>query len=927
VAQHRIRDLEEKLALLNDGSTVPRAEYERLEMRLHHEQDDNLQVSRGYRELKTRYDDSQNQIHVLEEKLAQAKAALKPKVETTTMKDAKIAELELRLARYESLDVKNNKDAIQGIAERKRLLETNKRFEAHVADLDRALAEMINRNKELTRSLAESQERNDRLSLELANQKKIITQMEHSVARARKDGRETRDRNSDHRLDHVELDFADAKQQLLVANHTIRELQSRVEVLEKFEKRSIQLQSALNQRDQEIIKLQDSVDQSELELQSLRVSAEEFRKQIDIYRDERDQAKESEADHIQAMKVAIEQYRKRTDGEFKRNATLQQEVTAARHELQTVQDELAQFLSGTYGLPQAVNELRQLKVMVSVRDAQIADMIQENGWYQKVVSALEAILPATFNFEQFYERIEREQEDAIRKQTSRKAIEFIQRTLASHKNAPIGEIKIILGAAKGKRQTIIVSHNASGELEVVPRRDRLMPSISRFPSVAPAPPIPAARIEEEEEEEEEEEGFEEKPSHAIARFVSSDESGDSSASFSEGRFDLFESTQKIARQQSQRERKLARARERLQRTRASEIRVEPTNSLPRGLVDVVDAESQTTELDHINRDRHQPKKLPNEDDWVHDLRRQLSTVQDERDELQRQLNLLNLELENRSREASGARVRVDELRVQLEQTRAELRVAKETANRTQISAPPESSSSSEAASRRRVSIVVEDDPLKAESRDVAVQVIPNGVKLSISVRPEIFEAKTINLSFYRQTDVTWLPSPSEMEVIEARNNALGTELTQLREAVARQAHGIEDLQQKLDQRDQMLLERERTIATLDGRLNDQRAAFQEKITEMNEDAERILEARLREARDMDAVAANRPIGPIGIEDLSAVSARIARLNADKATLQRELSDATESARMLQRRSDLLKKRVDELEAERLAELPKPARSD
>jgi chromosome segregation ATPase len=331
-------------------------------------------------------------------------------------------------------------------------------------------------------------------------------------------------------------------------------------------------------------------------------------------------------------------------------------------------------------------------------------------------------------------------------------------------------------------------------------------------------------------------------------------------------------------------------------------------------VDVVDAETQTTELDGLKRDPQPHVKYENEEEWQRDLRQHLVVAQEERDEIQRKLNLRQLDLDNCTRQLSESRSKVDELHTQLDQAKAELRALKaEGASRTQIQ-PSESSIIAESLRRRPLSGLGDDDPLKVELRDCGIQVVPYRTHLVVSTKPDVFESKPLLLRYYHHEDEVLSPSPQEQEIFDAKNNAFSVELAKLHEVVSKQDHSLDEVNQKLLQRDQMIIEYQKTINKLEQHLNEQRVAFQEKITEMNEQAEQIIEARVKEAQDMDTVMKVRPLGAMSSDELAEVSLRLQRLNRDKNALELELRDAKESGKVLHRQNDVLRKRVEELEA-------------
>ena len=912
-AQQKIKDLEEQIATMNEGQQVSRADYDKLETRLRNEQDDHIQVIRAYRELQARFEDVSRKKSELQDRVTQFKEQKQARLRGAEDKDAKIAELQLEVQRYEAMNVKNRQDYIQYIADKKKLIDGNKRYESHITDLDHALIEMTNRNKELAKALQETQQENEMLQMEIQSQKRYSAQLENEISRAKSDYRSRRGRDSEMRLDAAETNFADAKQKLILANNMINEMKTRIEALEKEEKRAAKLQIALDQRNSQILDLQENLDQCEMELQSYRGSAEEYRIQIEEARDRLQLTIENAENHINAMKAEVEYYRKRTEKEFKKNTELEEQIEKANEELKATKYQLDDFLSERYGLTEAVNEMRQLKTMVSVRDAQIADLIMENGWYQKVISELESILPKGFDFQGFYDKIDKRETDNDYKIMEHKAVDLLQKTLAAHKNAPVGQIKIILGADKRKKKTIVMTNNADGELKIVDP-SLLMEKPADSQKIVTTPEeIPQAKV--------------------LTDTDSTTSTDDESSSFNENSFSLVESSQIIGRKRK--ERQLKRMQRKEQEMMSTTQEAPRTSTLQEFHVSqvaavTIDNGCQVGEglAVPIFVETVVQQENPNEDQWLRDMRAILETVKKENLNLKKENATQKEELATRQQELSGLKAKLEEMRAEIDRLKAELRERGSTRKRPPMSPlniSNDFSSSSEGSrpvSPKASPRKIENDPLRADSdvddMELARRMAPKA-KLSISVKSSTFEAKRgMSLEFYHnENDEVIMPSEAEREIFEARNNAYKFECEKLQKAVSEREHDIEDMNHKIDQRDQMLQEMRKTIENLEHKLAEQRDAFHEKIIEMNNSAERILQSRLKEARDMDAIM-NAKIAAAGPseDDLAEVSRRIQQLNRDKDQLEGELRETKEAMRFMQRQNDQLQHQVRLLEMDK-----------
>ena len=922
-AEQKIKDLQEQLATLNEGQHVSREDYDKLDARLRSEQEDHLQVIRAYRDLQSRFEEVSRKRDDLEQKVEQFKQQRKSNLKGAEDKDLRIAQLEQDLQRYEALNVKNRQDYIQYIADKKKLVDGTKRYESHIADLDNALIEVTNRNKELAKALQETQQQNEYLQMEVQGVKKYAAQLENEISRAKTDMKSRRGKDSETRLDAAEMNFAEAKQKLILANNMISEMKTRIEALEKEEKRAAKLQIALDQRNSQIMDLQENLDQCEMELESYRASAEEYRIQIEEACDRLQLTVENAENHINAMKAEVEYYRKRTDKEFKKNADLEEELRKAKEELKTTKDQFDEFLSERYGLTEAVNEMRQLKTMVSVRDAQIADMIMENEWYQRVIGELEGIMPKDFDFQGFYDRIDKQQTDREYKNMEHKAVELLQKTLAAHKNAPVGQVKIILGTDKRKKKTIVMTNNAEGELKIV-ESSALLDKVVTPQKIVQQEGVLQTSAQEVPQ------------TNVVTDTDSTSSTDDESSSFNENEFSLVESSIAIGRKRKERQLKKTKQRElqlssTMESAKASTLQDFPTIK-PSAVT--VDNGCQVGDGLHavIVQEPVATRDNADEDQWVRDMRKVLDNVKRENLSLKDQLSSQKDELGTKQQEVSGLKARLEEMRAEVDRLKSELRARGSTKKRppmsplnvsNDFSSSSEGDVSSAKATPRRSprSPMMEHDPLRMDDDiddvELARRIVPRA-KLSISVRSSTFEAKPVKLEFYHSgKDEVIMPCESDREIFEARSNAYKLECEKLQKSVSERDHDLENVNHKLDQKNQIIQEMQRTVASLEQRLSEQREAFHEKIIEMNNSAERILESRLKEARDMDALMYGRPAPSASTDDdLAEVSRRIQRLNQDKDQLESQLRETKEMLKFVQRHNDQLQHQVRILEMDK-----------
>ncbi|OHT09693.1 hypothetical protein TRFO_21312 [Tritrichomonas foetus] len=833
--------------------------------------------------------------------------------------DLVIANLQKDKIQMESLSVKHRQDILSYIADNKKLADTNKRLETHIRDVDSALATMLERNKELARSLQESELRNESLLTELDEEKKNVYRLEYELSKLRDDERRGK-RNLD--ASRLDSDETNAQQlNLLIANNTIKELKARIVKLEIEEQRAAKLQIELAKQKKVNEMLENQNDQLEMELESHRGSVEEYRKQIDDLRERNQLLEEEYEDRVNTMKIEVDFYRKRTEKEFKINSDLDEKLSEKDKEIDDLKEEIAQYLSGTYGLTQAVNEMRQLKAMVSVRDAQIADMVIENEWYQKVITALEGKMPSGFNFEQFFENLQKGEIEIIQKRAEKQALEMLKKTLEENKGTRVGEVKIIIGAETRHKKTLIVANNADGDVKIMsnapsPLRDTMESRHSVSNST-----------------------YKRRSSSTTPSDYGEDDISNSDSDPES----LFASSQiSIMMKRKQRKDKERKMKEEfLDHTLQSIPHVVASNK-----VDTADISCQTEATSASDPSDPEPEPEPDssssktEKKKVRKLRNDYNKAKKEKTSLSNQVkaikedfNRKSDECAEKSKEINGLKSRVHDLLVEIDKLKGELKQAKSEKpqilkpmipplsmkkSKHKIDSDSDSISSSESSSRQKSHTKNKFEEKKnIQHENKKVQVVAPGVTVSICPRPVYFEVRHGPILSRVHNDIFQIPTPETLEMIDSRIKLLQGDVIEAERKTSILAQEIEEGKHKLRQKDEIVDQMQKTIENLETRLNEQRAAFQEKITEMNNDAERILEARLKEARDMDAIN-NTPFARGQSEtDLAEVSMRMAQLNRDKAKLLDELNDIKEAMRFMQRQNEQLKGRVHQLESDNM----------
>ncbi|KAH0787492.1 hypothetical protein GPJ56_008687 [Histomonas meleagridis] len=906
----KIRGLEEKLATQNDGTQVSRSDYEALEQRLKAEQDDHILVVHAYRDIESRLQDANKKIEQYKQDIKSLKRTSSKDNSIDEDKNNIIKQQTQEIERLESLNVKHRQDVLDFISEKKKLTDMNRRLESHISDVDSALVQMMERNKELAKSLQESENRNLILENELKAQYKNTHQLEREISKLKYSERRNTNAFSISRLDTIESNYADAKQKLILASNTINELKLRISNLEKEEKRAAQLQIELDKKKLIIQTLQERYDQSEMELESYRSSAEEFRLQIDEYRDKIQKMMDDFEEKTNAMKIEVEYYRKRTEKTFKENTKLEEKIFESNKEMQTLKDQLDQYLSGNYGLEQAVNEMRQLKTMISVRDAQIADMILEHNWYEKVINGLESILPPTFDFKKFFDKIEKEGIEEQQKNIEKQALELLHKCIAQQQNAPIGEVKIILGSNRGHKKTLVVVNDINGETQVLPQKEKVLDNNSQS-TIINDPTQPNI-------------------SYISLNSYSDYSSTDNDESFSDSEEFSFEHESEILQKK-----KIKKERKKQQKHQQQKIEQISLIDIPHVDHSFVNVECQTegnNETVKLQESESETENKFGEDQWIRELRYKYQNLRKEKNSLITQIENMQKELEEKNNEVKTSKAKTEELLNEIDKMKTiKKQIVKPnipSININKVISDEEhfSSSSSARTPRNKTTTINQtlDEPIKQELNNKQIQVYQPNVSLKLSDIINNFEQfKISNFNFFHNSnDEILLPTKEEIEKIETEKNNIKTELENLQKKASESEIEIEEQKRKISQKEQMLKELQSTIDNLETQLKEQRISFQNKIKKMNKQNEKVFQARLKEELELNKINNNN----ININNnnnnnnnsdnqLSEVSSRLRRLNEIKNQLTNDLQESQETIKFFQSQNERLRQQILILEDE------------
>ena len=461
--QDKVRALNERLTRLSSENRQLQQKNQELESRIQTSREEFVETTRQNTRMQSRIQAMEIKIEGYETQIKNLQEELAGGSSNAKKRESQIEAYRNKLKESESMSLKHRQDFLQFIAERKQLTDNNNQMAAHIKDLDKAIKDLMEQNQSLSKSFAKSEERNRQLHFELEQEQHRSYMLEQELSNTRNP-----DRGYDvHQVKETasSQSIAETQKQLIIAKNTIKELELKNEKLRGYEEKAAKMEIAVQQYKSKVQKLKKTLEDKEMELEPLRGRTEKYSIQIEEMRENERIITETAEEQLNFMNEEIVQYVKKIDEVTDLCMQQQTEIEQKQAEISELKEELRNYETGKYGLVEAVAQARQLKTLVSVRDAFIADLVNEIDVYQRIIALLEPYLPPNFDFEAFYEEVMQKQTSEAQKHTERKANEILKDVLGKHKNRPLGSAKIVVTGSDGKQKALLMNMPPSSMAE------------------------------------------------------------------------------------------------------------------------------------------------------------------------------------------------------------------------------------------------------------------------------------------------------------------------------------------------------------------------------------------------------------------------------------------------------------------------------
>ena len=437
------QELKQKLSIFGEGSHISQTEYNALEEKFREQQDQIYNLKRDNSELESKYNSMVQKCQTLEDKLQRVNNDMTNGAQEAKAKGNQLDNTKKELEKAKETIKKNREDLMNLFEEKKTITEKLREMTTANQGLQELVEEFMERDKKLVEVLQEKSSDLAQKDAEISDLQRRVIKVETKLKKYDKNA--VTDAPLNDKNDKNETPLSDDIQsQLTQAKKLLREYRDRIVKLQDEERKAQRLTKALESRQKQIQNLQELLDKNERELLSYKQSAEDFANQIALYREEKELNAAESGDQIAAMKKEMEETTKKYTFLNKQKDDLEQIVEEKNQELNELRIQIRNYESGEFGLPQAIDEMKELRAMVEVREKHISELIEQVNSMDKIINGLTLELGVDFNYDEFIKSIDRkaEEQEQLRLQRARRELE--ERVRQLRERPKLGDIKIVV---------------------------------------------------------------------------------------------------------------------------------------------------------------------------------------------------------------------------------------------------------------------------------------------------------------------------------------------------------------------------------------------------------------------------------------------------------------------------------------------------
>ena len=406
--------LRQQLAILSDGSSISRSDYQALQDRLRQEQDKNFSLTRQLQDMESRMNSAIYKAQQLTQQINQNNDSITNDIKRMQSKEAEIASLKDQIQKLEQNISKQRLELTDMLDEKNQMAQTIKDYEQVNIQLQEIVQQLLEKHKEITESYTETAELLTRKDEEIDSLKRRIDKMKLRIVQHKEEGNST---NSQKDNTEINISQFEAPPESFTMSDETREAVNKVKQqneemkkqMDKFndnKKLIEQLQKALESKSKQVENLQNLLDEEEKKTLEYKHTTRQFNLEITKLHDQMRAAEEVSELKISTLKQEMETYKSQNEQSFQKRDMLEREVIEMTRELNELRKLSRDIENGQFGLCDAIDQLKELKAMVNLRDQHIAVLVRELNAMDKMIDGLAIYLGPDFDAEKFIQSVE-----------------------------------------------------------------------------------------------------------------------------------------------------------------------------------------------------------------------------------------------------------------------------------------------------------------------------------------------------------------------------------------------------------------------------------------------------------------------------------------------------------------------------------------
>jgi len=448
------QEMRERLNLLSDGSQISRSEFQQMEQRLRNEMDETQKLRRTNAELESRLNSAISKLQSLENQVQRQNTDMTNGVQDIKIKETAIDNLQKEVQKLDSTIKKQRVDIERMNEEKKKMANAQKELENTNQMLQSTVQQLFERDQSMIQTLQESAEQIAMKDEEIANLQMRFEKRENRQKRNNEGGNDPKQTTI---IKEDSSTLNDIQSQLVTFKKANRELKNQVSLLQEEERRANRLQQALETRNKQMEELQKQLNEKDTEIQSYNHTAEDFILQIEMYRQRLKMSTDTSEEQTKALREEMEHYRSRYDTDIKRINNLESLIEEKSNEIVYLRKKVAEFESGEFGLPQAVNEMKEMRAMIDVREKHISELVTQLNSMDKIICGLANQLGGEFDTDKFLKEMNQKIEDDEQKRVAIATRELEAKIKMMKEYVPIGNIKIVVENEQASNTKVVAT--------------------------------------------------------------------------------------------------------------------------------------------------------------------------------------------------------------------------------------------------------------------------------------------------------------------------------------------------------------------------------------------------------------------------------------------------------------------------------------